>query len=224
MLCWTCFRSDEEETTSHGASILVLLRTPVFLCLVFAMCALYYVVTGVQYWGTSYFVIALHGSQYATNSCFVVVAATGPTLGIVRGHSAATPLLCAFRYSRFTTYSLVTLDVLPGVLFGGWLIDSQGGYKGLHQRVKTLRVCLSLGVLACVFATPITFLDSFALNVVLLWAVLFFGAAVLPACSGMILSTVPARHRPASSAFSLVTFNLFGYCLSLVLSGKRHTL
>lgn len=178
--------ADDDDPTSNVASILVLLRTPVFLCLVFAMCALYFVVTGVQYWGTSYFTITLHGLQYTTNSCFIAVAATGPTLGVI---------------------------------FGGRLIDSYGGYKGLHQRVKTLKVCLLMGLFACFCAAPITFTESFALNVVLLWAVLFFGGAVLPACSGMILSTVPSRHRPASSAFSIVVFNLLGYCLSLVLSG-----
>src|SRR5690606_21493877 len=58
--------AEDEDPTSNMASILVLLRTPVFLCLVFAMCALYFVVTGVQYWGTSYFMITLHGSQYTT--------------------------------------------------------------------------------------------------------------------------------------------------------------
>ena len=37
--------------------------------------------------------------------------------------------------------------------------------------------------------------------------------------SGIVVSIVPRRHRPVSSSLSLVVFNLFGYFLSLVLSG-----
>jgi hypothetical protein len=37
--------------------------------------------------------------------------------------------------------------------------------------------------------------------------------------AGIVVSIVPRRHRPVSSSLSLVVFNLFGYFLSLVLSG-----
>jgi MFS family permease len=41
----------------------------------------------------------------------------------------------------------------------------------------------------------------------------------LPACSGIIVSIVPSKHRAMASSISLVVFNLFGYFLSSVLSG-----
>ena len=53
----------------------------------------------------------------------------------------------------------------------------------------------------------------------LLFLLLFTGGATLPACSGIVVSSVPRRHRTLSSSVSLVVFNLFGYCMSLVLSG-----
>lgn len=78
---------------------------------------------------------------------------------------------------------------------------------------------IRVGLLGCSFATPITFVENIYEVVALLWLVLFFGAAVLPACSGIIVSIVPRHSRPVSSSLSLVIFNLFGYFLSLVLSG-----
>ena len=41
----------------------------------------------------------------------------------------------------------------------------------------------------------------------------------LPHTPGIVVSIVPRRHRPVSSSLSLVVFNLFGYFMSLVLSG-----
>ena len=41
----------------------------------------------------------------------------------------------------------------------------------------------------------------------------------MPACSGIIVSIVPRNHRHISSSIAMVVFNLFGYFMSLVLSG-----
>ena len=43
---------------------------------------------------------------------------------------------------------------------------------------------LSPAFLGCLFATPVTFLESIYAMVACLWLVLFCGGAVLPACSG----------------------------------------
>ena len=107
-----------------------------------------------------------------------------------------------------------------GVFFGGWIVDLCGGYKGPHQRVIALEICSTFGVLACIFALPVTFLSNIYLVVAFLWMVLFFGGSMLPACSGIIVSIVPRDFRPTSSSLSLVVFNMFGYCMSLVLSGS----
>ena len=101
------------------------------------------------------------------------------------------------------------------VFFGGWLVDVCGGYRGPKQRVVALRICTFLALCGCVMATPVTFSTNIYVVVTLLWSVLFCGGAVLPACSGIVVSIVPRRHRPVSSSLSLVVFNLFGYCLSL---------
>lgn len=106
-----------------------------------------------------------------------------------------------------------------GVFFGGWVVDLSGGYRGAHQRVVALELCTIFGGLACIFSLPITFLDDIFTVVALLWVVLFFGGSLLPACSGMIVSIVPREYRPTSASLSMVVFNLFGYCMALLLSG-----
>ena len=46
-----------------------------------AVTALYFTVTGVQYWGTKYLSIALNAPMPLVNSLFIICAATGPTSG-----------------------------------------------------------------------------------------------------------------------------------------------
>ena len=150
------------------------------------MSALYFTVTGVQFWGTKYLTVALRAPLPLVSALFILCAATGPTLG---------------------------------VFFGGWIVDASGGYKGAHQRVIALELCATFGVLACVFSLPITFVSNIFAAVALLWVVLFFGGSMLPACSGIIVSIIPRSYRPISSSLALVVFNMFGYFLSLLLSG-----
>ncbi len=45
------------------------------------MAALYFTVTGVQFWGTSYLLLALGAHRPLVNLLFIVCAATAPTLG-----------------------------------------------------------------------------------------------------------------------------------------------
>ena len=49
------------------------------------MTALYFIVTGIQYWGTSYLAIALDAPLPLVNIMFILIAATGPTLGVFFG-------------------------------------------------------------------------------------------------------------------------------------------
>lgn len=49
------------------------------------MAALYFTVTGVQYWGTSYMLVTLRAPLPLVNGLFIVCAATGPTLGVFAG-------------------------------------------------------------------------------------------------------------------------------------------
>ncbi|CAH0490903.1 unnamed protein product [Peronospora farinosa] len=106
-----------------------------------------------------------------------------------------------------------------GVFFGGWLIDRSGGYIGVEQRARALGICMSLGLTAFFISAVATFFDNVFITSGFLWLLLFFGGAILPACTGIFISVVPAEHRALASSFSVMVFNLFGYSLSPYLTG-----
>eukprot|EP00603_Paraphysomonas_imperforata_P004732 CAMPEP_0114431156 /NCGR_PEP_ID=MMETSP0103-20121206/10446_1 /TAXON_ID=37642 ORGANISM="Paraphysomonas imperforata, Strain PA2" /NCGR_SAMPLE_ID=MMETSP0103 /ASSEMBLY_ACC=CAM_ASM_000201 /LENGTH=430 /DNA_ID=CAMNT_0001600695 /DNA_START=96 /DNA_END=1386 /DNA_ORIENTATION=+ len=66
--------------------VLVLLRIPLYMSLLCALAGLYFVVTGVQFWSTSYMIL-LFGDDYRpiVNTMFIFCAATAPTGGVLVG-------------------------------------------------------------------------------------------------------------------------------------------
>lgn len=152
------------------------------------MSALYFAVTGIQYWGFKYFAIVFPSTSVntSTNLWFILCAITAPTMGI---------------------------------FFGGYITDKYGGYHGRSEWIVVLKLSVFAGSVACLASIPITLLSDFFFALSSLWILLFFGASILPASSGILINIVPKDFRPISSSLSLVVFNSFGYCLSLVLSG-----
>ena len=53
----------------------------------------------------------------------------------------------------------------------------------------------------------------------MLWFVLFFGGSVLPALTGVCLTSVPEECRAVASSFSMFTYNILGYAMAPVLMG-----
>lgn len=106
-----------------------------------------------------------------------------------------------------------------GVFFGGWLIDRCGGYIGVEQRAKALGICMVLGLTAFGIGAGATYFQDVYITAGFLWLLLFFGGSILPACTGIFISVVPAAHRALASSFSVMVFNLFGYSLSPYLTG-----
>lgn len=85
--------------------------------------------------------------------------------------------------------------------------------------MKTLKICLALGVVSVLAAILLIFARTLWIFVVLLWILLFCGGAILPSCAGIVVSIVPKAYRAVSSSMNLMIFNIFGYFLSLSLSG-----
>jgi MFS family permease len=175
-----------EEQGSFSDGLRALAAIPTYCFIVCGLTAVYFVVTGVQYWSTIFMIKSLHASKYLVNGLFVLVAGTGPVFG---------------------------------VFFGGWLIDRYGGYIGVEQRAQSLGICMVLGVTAFLIAAATTFFDDIYITAAFLWLLLFFGGSILPACTGIFISVVPAQHRALASSFSVMVFNLVGYALSPYLTG-----
>jgi MFS family permease len=108
-----------------------------------------------------------------------------------------------------------------GVFFGGWLIDRMGGYKddSGQSAFVTLRVCCLFGLGAVAAAIPAAVVREFGGIMASVWLVLFFGGALLPAVTGVAISSVPPPLRSVANALSLLLYNLLGYALAPVLCG-----
>lgn len=63
--------------------------------------------------------------------------------------------------------------------------------------------------MAC--AVPIPFFDEFMIPGALFWLVLFFGGAVLPPVTGIMLNSVNELQRTSANAVANLAYNLLGY-------------
>lgn len=103
-----------------------------------------------------------------------------------------------------------------GVFFGGYICDQFGGYR--KNPIRTLEVCLLFGVLAASCGLPATYCETIYGTVACLWGLLFFGGAVVPACTGIFISSVDTETRAFASSVSVIAFNLLGYGMSPISS------
>ena len=104
-----------------------------------------------------------------------------------------------------------------GIIFGGWLVDYLGGYDSEMNRMQALRICTCFGFISVLCAIAILFTSELWEFVILLWVLLYFGASILPSCTGIIMAIVPNQYKTVASGANLMIFNLFGYFLSLTL-------
>ena len=120
---------------------------------------------------------------------------------------------------NFSFILCVGSSSICGIMFGGWIVDYLGGYKNESNRLQALKICTFFGLISVICAIAILFTSELWEFVTLLWILLYFGASVLPSCSGIIVAIVPNQYKAVASGANLMIFNLFGYFLSLTLSG-----
>ena len=118
-----------------------------------------------------------------------------------------------------TIFSIISVTApLSGVILGGTFSDQYGGYKG-ENAIKAIKMCIAFGFISFVFAFPMGFLFQLIYLCILLWTFLFFGAAIIPIGTGIMISSVPKDCQATSSSISQLIFNLFGYFSSPMLTG-----
>lgn len=99
-------------------------------------------------------------------------------------------------------YSLCSITApIPGAAMGGYIADHNGGYKGKNV-LTAIKICAGFGTLAFIFAFPIGFLNSIVYIMPLLWSLLFFGAALIPTATGIVINSVSREYQAASSSLS----------------------
>lgn len=94
-----------------------------------------------------------------------------------------------------------------GLLIGGKISESLGGYTGKHA----ILFCLVNSILAVLFGFPIPFVNNPMVFSGLIWMELFFGAAMLPTLTGLMISSIPQKLRNLGNSVAQFVFNLLGY-------------
>ena len=118
-----------------------------------------------------------------------------------------------------TLFSIISVTApLSGVILGGTFSDKYGGYKG-ENAIKAIKICIAFGLISFVFAFPMGFLFQIIYLCILLWTFLFFGAAIIPIGTGIMISSVQKDCQATSSSISQLIFNLLGYFFSPMLTG-----
>ena len=123
---------------------------------------------------------------------------------------------------------------LLGVFAGGAFIDKIGGYKGASAMANTLKCCAvfaafaAFAAIACAIVPKAiaqggdggsgNVVGGFASCIGLIAVTLIFGGAVIPAATGVIVSSVPWELRNLGSAFSMLIFQQLGYALAPIVS------
>lgn len=75
----------EKRRKTAREQIRLLFQSQVYIWTVFTLCALLYVVTGIQYWSTKYFIVEKQAEESYVRIVFSATAATAPTTGVFLG-------------------------------------------------------------------------------------------------------------------------------------------
>lgn len=88
-------------------------------------------------------------------------------------------------------YAFLTItSPIGGVFFGGYLSDKMGGYKG-DNILNSLKLCMAFNIVSIFVGIPTGFVYKVYFWAPLIWVQIFFGAANIPAATGVVVNSVP---------------------------------
>ena len=119
----------------------------------------------------------------------------------------------------FVSFAIISITgPVLGVVVGGNVTTHLGGYNSK----KALQLCIFASLLCLASAIPIPFVNSYPVFVVLLWFLLFFGGAILPCMTGIMLSTVQKEYKTIANSIANLSYNLLGYLPAPTVYGLIH--
>lgn len=188
-----------DDMGTVGEQLGKLYASRLWVVLTLGLCAVYFVVTGVQYWITDYATLAKEEGGLGADAQLVVL--------VFSAASVAGPVL--------------------GVGLGGMLIDRQGGYKDDPNSSdppgtaahRTLVTCSYFSVGCAIASFPAAFSSDFTTVMVSLWCVLFFGGCIVSPATGVCINAVPPNLRSFGSAIAMFLYNLLGYAAAPLVGG-----
>lgn len=107
-----------------------------------------------------------------------------------------------------------------GIALGGLCFSAVGGYN----TKKAVYLVSLVGFLCICVAIPVPFLTTKIPVYLLTWLLLFFGAFILPTITGMMLNSVPEKHRASANAIAVLSYNMLGNLPSPFIYGWVSTL
>lgn len=179
-----------------------LVKNPIFVSVTCTLSTLWFVVTGVQYWATDFFVSEYQVEKSLVVSCFSIVALTGPTVGVIAGSiitdrrggyegpvqrqkALMQCMYCAIIATGFGLLAGDPMMIRPGEAAEGAKLQGASG--------------------------------AYWLEICLLWGVLAFGGAIVPTATGVMVSSVPSDCKSLASGAGQGFYNLFGYAMGTLI-------
>jgi len=104
---------------------------------------------------------------------------------------------------------------VTGVVFGGIVVSVCGGYNSKKGQLAMtyFAVCALICILPLPFVTRKAFFGPGV------FGLLFFGGAMVPTCTGIMLNTVPEDLRTSANSLAMIIYNFGGYLPAPVFYG-----
>jgi predicted MFS family arabinose efflux permease len=150
--------NDDTETQSYFTIVVDLLSNKVYLCTMFGICSLLFIVTGIQFWISDYMMIVLKVEPRKVFITFAVTCITGPIFGVIcggyliqqlGGYTSKVALQTCFRISILAAAAGMFLPLVNNyylfvalmwllLFFGGSIVPGLTGImiSSTHEKTK----------------------------------------------------------------------------------------
>jgi len=106
-----------------------------------------------------------------------------------------------------------------GVISGGNFIEKLAG----SDDKRSIEACYKLSIMAAVSGAPLPFINNYVIFVLLMWLLLFFGGAIMPGMTCVMLNSAPVAHKEVANSLTYFCYNVFGYLPAPVIYGLIRT-
>lgn len=116
----------------------------------------------------------------------------------------------------YIIFSIVCISAPTlGVLSGGIFIQYLGGYTNK----RALDACFKISIIAGICGICLPLIDYATFFVIFMWLLLFFGGAITPGLTGIMIASIPENSKEIGNSLTQLFYNLIGYLPSPFIYG-----